>query len=120
MTVSFVLTPEQEQLKAAARGFAQDHLQPLAAAIRSEPDPRTRALLLRPVFEKAVAAGFLKGLIPVPFGGTAAGGVDAAIFVEEWAAENPDFFISMAGPLIALMPVYQARRQLRGHPRIPP
>src|SRR6266478_160126 len=34
-------------------------------------------------------------------------GVDAAIFVEEWAAVSPDFVISMAGPLIALTPVYQ-------------
>jgi alkylation response protein AidB-like acyl-CoA dehydrogenase len=82
-------------------------LRDLAAATRAEPDPLTRALLLRPVMEDAVAAGFLKGLIPVPFGGQAAGGVDAAIFVEEWAAEMPDFAISMAGPLIALLPVYQ-------------
>ena len=74
--------------------------------MRAEPDPLTRALLLRPTFEKAVAAGFLKGLIPAPFGGGRQW-VDAAIFVEEWAAESPDFVISMAGPLIALMPVYQ-------------
>jgi alkylation response protein AidB-like acyl-CoA dehydrogenase len=107
MTVSFDLSPEQEQLKAAARGFARDHLRDLADAIRAEPDPRARALLLRPTFEKAVAAGFLKGLIPVPFGGAASSGVDAAIFVEEWAAESPDFVISMAGPLIALAPVYE-------------
>ena len=108
MSVSFLLTPEQEQLKAAARSFARDHLRDLAAAVRAEPDPLTRALLLRPTFEKAVTAGFLKGLIPAPFGGAAGSGVDAAIFVEEWAAESPDFVISMAGPLIALMPVYQA------------
>jgi len=107
MTVSFLLTPEQEQLKAAARGFAQEQLRELAAATRAESDPRTRALLLRPVFENAVAAGFLRGLIPVPFGGAASSGVDAAIFLEEWAAESPDFVISMAGPLIALAPVYQ-------------
>lgn len=107
MTVSFHLSPEQEQLKAAARGFARDHLRDLAGAVRAEPDPRARALLLRPTFEKAVAAGFLKGLIPVPFGGAASSGVDAAIFVEEWAAESPDFVISMAGPLIALAPVYE-------------
>ena len=75
--------------------------------MNAEPDPRTRALLLRPTFEKAVTAGFLKGLIPVPFGGAASSGVDAAIFVEEWAAVSPDFVISMAGPLIALTPVYQ-------------
>ncbi|MCT2581813.1 acyl-CoA dehydrogenase family protein [Actinophytocola gossypii] len=107
MTVSFLLSPEQEQLKAAARGFARERLRDLAAATRAERDPRTRALLSRPVFENAVAAGFLKGLIPVPFGGNAAGGVDAAILIEEWAAESPDFVISMAGPLIALAPVYQ-------------
>jgi alkylation response protein AidB-like acyl-CoA dehydrogenase len=107
MTVSFLLTPEQEQLKAAARGFAQEQLRDLAAATRAEPDPLTRALLLRPAFDKAIAAGFLKGLIPVPFGGTASSGVDAAIFLEEWAAVSPDFVISMAGPLIALAPVYQ-------------
>jgi hypothetical protein len=107
MTVSFLLTPEQEQLKAAARGFAQDQLRDLAAVTRAEPDPKTRALLLRPAFEDAVAAGFLKGLIPVPFGGAASSGVDAAIFIEEWAAQSPDFVISLAGPLIALAPVYQ-------------
>jgi len=108
MTVSFLLSPEQEQLKAAARAFAREHLRDLAAATRAEPDPLRRALLLRPVIEKAVAAGFLKGLIPVPFGGAASSGVDAAIFLEEWAAEMPDFVISMGGPLIALAPVYQA------------
>ncbi|HEU5469168.1 MAG TPA: acyl-CoA dehydrogenase family protein [Actinophytocola sp.] len=107
MTVSFLLSPQQEQLKAAARGFARERLRNLAAATRAEPDPLTRALLLRPVFEDAVAAGFLKGLIPVPFGGAASSGVDAAIFLEEWAAEMPDFVISMGGPLIALAPVYQ-------------
>lgn len=107
MTVSFLLTPEQEQLKAAARGFAREHLRDLAAATRAEPDPLARARLLRPAFESAVAAGFLKGLIPVPFGGTAAGGVDAAVLIEELAAQSPDFVISMAGPLIALAPVYR-------------
>src|SRR4051794_32832586 len=107
MTVSFLLTAEQEQLKTAARGFAHEHLRELAGAVRAEPDPLTRALLLRPAFEKAVAAGFLKGLVPVPFGGTASSGVDAAIFLEEWAAVSPDFVIAIGGPLIALAPVYQ-------------
>ncbi len=108
MTVSFTLSPEQEQLKAGARAFAQEHLRDHAAAVRAEPDPLTRALLARPIFEKAVVAGFLKGFIPVPFGGAASSGVDAAIFIEEWAALSPDFVISMAGPLIALAPVYEA------------
>ena len=43
----------------------------------------------------------------MPFGGAAGSGVDAAILIEEWASHSPDFVISMAGPLIALVPVYQ-------------
>jgi nitroalkane oxidase len=107
MAVSFTLSPEQEQLKAIARAFAAEHLREPAAAVKREHDPLRRALLARPVFEQAVAAGFLKGLIPVPLGGTAANGVDAALFVEEFASESPDFTISLAGPLIALAPVYE-------------
>ena len=107
MSVSFSLSPEQEQLKHGARQFAEANLRGLADAVRAEPDPLRRAGLARPVFEKAVEAGFLKGFIPVPFGGAASSGVDAAILIEEWAAHSPDFVISMAGPLIALAPVYE-------------
>lgn len=107
MAVSFLLSPEHEQLKAAARGFAEEHLRDLAAAVRAEPDPLTRAMLARPVMEKAVGQGFLKGLVPAPFGGSASSGVDAAIFIEEWALHSPDLTISLAGPLIALAPVYE-------------
>src|SRR3984957_20155028 len=107
MTVSFHLSPEQEQLKLGARQFAEEHLRPLAAEVRKEPDPLRRALLARPTFETAVAAGFLKGPIPAPFGGAAAGGGEACILIEEWACHSPDFVISLAGPLIALAPVYE-------------
>jgi alkylation response protein AidB-like acyl-CoA dehydrogenase len=107
MAVSFLLSPEQEQLTLAARQFAEEHLRGLADAVAAEPDPLRRALLARPVFEKAVGAGFLRGFIPVPFGGAATGGVEAALFIEEWATVSPDFVISMAGPIIALSPVYQ-------------
>jgi Acyl-CoA dehydrogenase, N-terminal domain len=48
------------------------------------------------------------GLIPAPFGGVAAGGVEACILIEEWACHSPDFVISLAGPLIAFAPVYEA------------
>jgi nitroalkane oxidase len=36
MTVSFHLSPEQEQLKLGARQFAGEHLRPLAAEVRTE------------------------------------------------------------------------------------
>lgn len=108
MTVSFALSPEQQQLKENVRAFARGVLAPLMEEVRAERDPRSRAALMRPAVETAVAAGMLRGLIPEPFGGTGSSGVDAAIFIEEIAAESPEFFISMAGPLIALAPVYEA------------
>lgn len=108
MTVSFTLSPEQQQLKEGARAFARGTLAPLMDRVRAERDPRTRAGLMKPAVEAAGEAGMLRGLIPAPFGGTASSGVDAAVFIEEIAAESPDFFITMAGPLIALAPVYEA------------
>src|SRR5260370_22397588 len=108
MTVSFHLSPEQEQLKLGARQFAEEHLRPLAADVRKEPDPLRRALLARPTFDKAVAAGFLKGLIPAPFGGAAAGGVEACILIQEGACHSPGLVISLAGPLIAPPPGHEA------------
>ncbi len=107
MSVSFSLSPEQQQLRSDVRRFAQAVLRPMMAEVRAEQDPLARALLLRPAMEAAVEAGMLRGLIPAPFGGTATNGVDAAIFIEEIATESPDFLITMAGPLIALAPVYE-------------
>jgi len=49
VAVSFRLSPEQEQLKLAARRFAQEHLRPLAAEVSREADLVRRALPARPV-----------------------------------------------------------------------
>ncbi len=51
MSVSFSLSPEQEQLKHGACRFAEANLRGLADAVRAEPDPLRRAGLARPVFE---------------------------------------------------------------------
>ncbi|MFW0795061.1 acyl-CoA dehydrogenase family protein [Gordonia sp. CPCC 205515] len=108
MAFSFTLTPEQQQLQSSTREFARTVLRPLAQRVAAEPDPLTRALLTRPAFEQGVAAGMLSSLIPPAVGGTGGRGIDAAVAIEEVAAEFPDYFINMAGPLIALMPVYAA------------
>lgn len=105
MAVSFTLSSEQQQLRDAVRTFAREHLAPAMIEVRGTLDPKQRAGLLRRPFESAVAAGLLRGLIPAPFGGTATNGIDASIFIEEIAAESPDFLITLAGPLIALAPV---------------
>ncbi|WP_415972412.1 acyl-CoA dehydrogenase family protein [Rhodococcus sp. 077-4] len=104
----FELSPEQLKLRDTARQFAEDHLYPLAESVKKTPDPFERALLARPVFEKAVAAGFLKGLIPAPFGGSATNGVDTSMVIEEFACASPDFTISLAGSTLAMAPVFEA------------
>src|SRR4051794_41896845 len=106
MAVSFSLSPEQEQLKHVARQFAESHLRDLAEAVRHEADPARRAALARPAFEKAVEAGFLKGLIPVPFGGAASTGGDPALPIAGGGAHTPAFVVSKAAPLIPPGPVH--------------
>ncbi|WP_213571087.1 acyl-CoA dehydrogenase family protein [Rhodococcus sp. USK13] len=108
MNAQFTLTDEQLHLAKFARTFAVEHLTPLAAAFASEPDPEKRAMLARPYMEKAVAAGLLKEFIPAPFGGRAVSGAGLAAAIEELCCVAPDFLISMAGPVIALAPVFEA------------
>ena len=64
MTVSFLLTPEQEQLKPAARSSPGTHLRDLAAAVRTEPDPLPGPCCPGPAFEKAVDGGLPQGPDP--------------------------------------------------------
>ena len=107
MTISFLLSPEQQRLKDVTREFASHVLKPMMDRVHAERDPLKRALLMRPAFERAVEAGLLRTVIPAQFGGSATSGVDASIFIEEMSVESPDFLISLAGPLIALAPVYE-------------
>ena len=64
MTVSFTLTPEQEQLKAVARQFADEHLRDLSVAVRAEPDPLTRAMLRPPDLREGGHGRFPQGPDP--------------------------------------------------------
>lgn len=106
MSIGFALTPKQRELKEQARAFAQAHLAPLVGQVRTTTDPYEAALLVKPAHEAAVQAGLIKSMIPEIFGGTMAGGVDAAIVTEELSTVMPDFVASLGGVLLALTPVY--------------
>jgi alkylation response protein AidB-like acyl-CoA dehydrogenase len=106
VTVSFSLSPQQEQLKAVARQFAEAHLRDLAEAVRNEPDPARRADLARPCVRQGRRGGIPQGADPGPFGGPRQRGGRGHPHRGVGVAQ-PDFVISMAGPLIALVPVYQ-------------
>ncbi|MCM3847126.1 acyl-CoA dehydrogenase family protein [Pseudonocardia sp. DR1-2] len=81
------------------REFAQVHLAPPAERVRATPDPREASALIREVHERAVEAGVLRTMIPAELGGTAAGGVEAAIMWEELRDSGRTYGRTvMAGP----------------------
>ncbi|WP_394162062.1 acyl-CoA dehydrogenase family protein [Galactobacter valiniphilus] len=104
----FELSDEHRATIEGARAFATHRLRPLREAIDATADPAARAELLHPVFVEAVEAGLLSSFLPAEVGGTAGDGVSAALAIEELAVESPEFVISMAGPLLALAPLYAA------------
>ncbi|MBN9790073.1 acyl-CoA dehydrogenase [Pseudonocardia sp. TMWB2A] len=108
MAVSFVLSPEQEKLKVTMSEFAHVHLAPLAERVRATPDPREASALMREVHEKDVEAGVLRTMIPAELGGTAAGGIEAAIMWEELCTVMPDIMDTFGGAMLALGPVMTA------------
>src|ERR1700691_1157516 len=69
MSIDFTLTAEQQRLQADARTFARDVLTQVAPATRSLATPLARFTAMRPFYEQAVSAGFLRRLIPEPLGG---------------------------------------------------
>ena len=83
MPIDFTLTMEQKRLQADARAFARDVLTKVGPATRGLPTPLARFAATRPFYEQAVAAGFLRRLIPAPLGGEGTGGLDMAVLAEE-------------------------------------
>src|SRR5260221_6785673 len=79
MPIDFTLTMEQKRLQADARAFARDVLTKVGPATRGLPTPLARFAATRPFYEQAVAAGFLRRLIPAPLGGEGTGGLDMAV-----------------------------------------
>src|SRR5260221_989870 len=78
MPIDFTLTMEQKRLQADARAFARDVLTKVGPATHGLPTPLARFAATRPLYEQAVAAGFLRRLIPAPLGGQGTGGLAMA------------------------------------------
>ncbi len=78
--MDFSLTEEQQALKAAARGFAQKELAPLALGIEASNEPLSYDMVKR-----MAAMGFLGINIPEELGGLGLSNLDALIVLEELA-----------------------------------
>src|SRR5271167_1836488 len=105
MPVDFKLTPEQKRLQLDARAFAKDVLSGVAAATGHLPTPQQRYTATRPFYEQAIAAGFLRRLIPQPLGGQGTGVVDMAVLAEEFHAVDVNVSLTLLGTMLGLFPV---------------
>ena len=108
MPIDFTLTMEQKRLQADARAFARDVLTKVGPATRGLPTPLARFAATRPFYEQAVAAGFLRRLIPAHLGGEGTAGLDMAVLAEEFYAVDPNVSLTLLGTMLGLFPVLLA------------
>ena len=100
------LTDEHHALRREARAFARDRLVDVKPLTEHLPTPEERFLASKPVYEDLVAAGFLKRLIPQPFGGGGTGMLDMAMVAEEFHAVDVNVSLTLFANLLGLMPVF--------------
>ena len=108
MAIDFTLSAEQRKFQLTCRAFAQAELRGVGAAIRDLRTPAERFQATRPMYAALVRAGFLRRLIPRPFGGEGAGLIDMAILTEEFYAVDANVSLTLLATLLGLMPVFLA------------
>lgn len=108
MSFDLRFSPEQLALKASARAFARDVLSTVGPASLHLATPEARFAATRPMYEAAIQAGFLRRLIPMPFGGGGSGVMDMAIVAEEFHAVDVNVSLTLFANLLGLMPLFIA------------
>ncbi|HUF21463.1 MAG TPA: acyl-CoA dehydrogenase family protein [Burkholderiales bacterium] len=99
--MDFRLTEEQEQLRDAARKFAQAELPALALELEEKNEPVPEGMLKR-----YAKLGYLGTNLPEQYGGHGLSHLDAVIVLEEFAKVSPavafPVFESCFGPILAI------------------
>lgn len=108
MAMDFTLTPAQRELQLSARKFARGTLAGVAGAIHHLPSPQERFLATRPFYEALVAEGFLRKLVPVPFGGEGTGMIDMAVITEEFHVIDANVSLTALANILGLAPLMVA------------
>ena len=108
MAIDFSLSAPQRKFQLECRAFAQAELRGVAAATRDLPSAAARFAATRPMYEAVVREGFLRRLIPQPFGGEGTGLIDMAILTEEFYAVDANVSLTLLATLLGLMPVFLA------------
>jgi alkylation response protein AidB-like acyl-CoA dehydrogenase len=106
--IDFTLSPEQKQVRDAAKGFAESVLSNAHGLYAKHTSQKARFESMRPIYRQAMAAGLIKGQIPAALGGTAGSFMDAAILVEEFYAVDTSASLTILGTGLGLTPLLLA------------
>lgn len=103
--LDFTLSPAQQELRVAARGYAQTHLVGARGLYDHLKSQSERFQSIRPLYRDAVSKGQVKAQIPVGLGGTNSSLVDAAIVLEEIYAADTSVALTIAATGLGLTPL---------------
>src|ERR1700748_2117121 len=91
MAIDFTLTKEQQELRDAARDFAQNVLAPLVPDADAARDPQEAFAKTKPAYIESYKLGFAMGFLPKEYGGGSVSNLDLQLVAEEICAIDPGF-----------------------------
>src|SRR2546427_6716019 len=105
MAIDFRLTNPQQELREAARSFAQDILAPLVRDADATPDPHEAFAKTKPAYVEAYKRGLAMGFLPKEYGGGSVTNLDLQLVAEEVCAVDPGFATTILVNGLGLMNV---------------
>src|SRR4051794_4952787 len=105
MSIDFAPTAEQRDVQRGARTFAHEVLTGVADAIAGLPTAEERFDALRPFYEQAVAAGFLRTVVDSSGDAAGLGLVGTALMVEELMAVDVNVPLTLMSNGLAIAPI---------------
>src|ERR1700751_71904 len=105
MTIHFTLTKEQNELRDAARDFAQTILAPLVRDADAARDPHEAFAKTKPAYVESYKLGFAMGFLPKEDGGGSVSNLDLQLVAEEICAVDPGFATTLLVNGLGLMNV---------------
>lgn len=106
--IDFTLSEQQNGVRTAARGFAQNALSTAPAVYAKHAEQHRRFQATQPLYREAVMAGLVKAQVPTSMGGAGGSFGDAAILVEELYAVETSVSLTILATGLGLSPLIAA------------
>lgn len=108
MAIDFTLSDAEIGLRLQARDFAENVLSGVQTATAAHALPLDRFRALKPFYQEAVDAGFIKGLIPTEYGGHRFTNLEFALACEELARVEINVPTAVLGTGLGVYPIHVA------------